>query len=725
MTALGGDAVGDVLHGRGALLNAEPAGLVPRLVGLRPGELRAVDAKEYARADELPVLVVAGGRGMGKTALLTAVCEAYEGVRRRNERQRHTPLAFIDCEHPAIARRRPNQPEESWSPVFQGLLVLAEGLGERVRHAGEVVFPRLMAGLVAVAASGWQEADAERIRRELGRILLLNEGRPGITLLASRWAGKVVSKVVAAASGQAPFVAAAIEATLESVTDGFAGHRQQKSSGWYRTYPNAGGNAQRGLILLSEHFRAGGPSREHAERWLVRALLADVTEAYAGLGSRLRRLGRPLVLLDNAHAGPGPRLLDAVLRDRAEGIADEVVFVAAVRGDGHPVLRGAPRLALPEVSRRADWRPDATPASRALVVPLPPLSAEDTLHIADLSVLVGAPARFPHAAHRLTGGNPLGVRLLSRAARRRPQQAVSLGGLLTAPAVDERERDEDRPLYSALLEKLVPDDRLEELTVLAAAHDLESAVALAAALLPDDFGSAGVRTLQARLATEGLPSAAGHFVGDPFVRTLLLLRLHHRQDGHGKWRETHETLIAHYAADGDPDGTAGDPGRARHRLHHELALGDSAGAVAYLRDSFPVLDTRTWLDTLCFLASAPYFHAHDDEGHDFAGQDDRRAAVALDRAGTRQTPPEGVDAVLHQRVRRLLHAVWQLSDPLVLPDPRVCDRLRFELLQLCDLREEGGALLWQAAQDWPREVLAGRALRTPADEDTDEGDGGA
>ncbi|MCK1820715.1 hypothetical protein MTQ10_14115 [Streptomyces sp. XM83C] len=711
------------LHGRGALLDADPAGLVPRLVGLWPHELRAVDPRELAPADRLPVLVLTGRRGTGKTAVLRAVHEAYEGVRRGDQQQRHTPLAYLDCEHPALLRPRAEQPEESWSPVSQGLLELAEQLGERVRHAGGVVFPRLMAGLVAVAASGWRDADAERIRRELGRILLLNEGRPGVTLLAGRWAGKVMSKVVAAASGQAPFVAAAIEATLESVTEGFAGHRQQKSSNWYRSYPNAGGNAQRGLILLSDQFRAGGPSREHAERWLVRALLADLAEAYTGLGSRLRRLGRPLVLLDNAHTGPGPALLGAVLRERADGDAGEAVFVAAVRGDGHPVLRGAPRLTLADVARRADWRPGRTPASCALVVPLTPLSAQDTLLlVGGMSTLTGEQVRFPHAAHRLTGGNPLGVTRLAWAVRRHPEAAVSLGGLLTAPAVDADGREEDGPLYGALLADLVPADRLEELTVLAAAHDLESAAALASAQLPDDFGAAGVRTLQARLAAEGLPSAPGHFVGDPFVRTLLLLRLHHGQDGHGKWREVHETLIAHYTADDAPDD--GDPERARRRLHHELALGDTAGAVAHLRDTFPVLDTRTWLDTLCFLASAPYFPAHDEEGHDSAGPGDRRAAVALDRAGARQPAPDEVDAVLHQRVRRLLHAVWQLSDPLVLPDPRVCDRLRFELLQLCDLHEEGGALLWQAAQDWPREALAGRPLRTPADSDDDAGDHG-
>ncbi|MER5751400.1 hypothetical protein [Streptomyces sp. NPDC002088] len=708
------------LHGRGALFDSEPAGLVPRLVGLRPYELRAVDAKDVADAGELPFVVLSGGRGLGKSAVLAELREAYQEETRKDERLRHTPLALIDCESEEFARPRPEQTAETWSPVSQALLVLAEQLGERVKHAGKIAFPRLLAGLVAVHAPDWRDAEADRIRRELRRILLLNDGGPGFGHFAGRMAGRVVARVIAAAAGQGdPFLSATIEATLESISEGFGSRKQQKPSLWYRTYPNAGGNATRGLILLSQHFRADGPSREHAERYLVRALLTDLTEAYAGIGSRLRRLGRPLVLLDNAHAGPGPGLIGPVLRDRAEGFADEVVFVATVRGPDLPAVRGTLRHELAEVARRFDWRADTSPASRALLVSLPPLSPDDTLHIVGaVCEDVEVPPRLPHATHRLTGGNPLGITLLAASAAQHPQEAASLGRLLTAPVtLREDQTDDGRPTRDELLEQLVPSDRLEELTVLAAAHDHESACALADAQLPDDFGSAGVRTLEARLAEEGLPAAPGHFVGDPFVRTLLLLRLHHQHADHGKWRDVHETLIRHYTDEDD------DPARARYRLHHELALGDTQGAVAYLRDTFHSLDTRTWLDTLRFLTSAPYFHAHDDAGRDFAGPDDRRAAIALDRSGTRQQPPEGVDPLLHQRVRRLLHAVWQLADPLVLPDARVCDRLQFELLQLSDVPETGGALLWQASQDWPRDALAGRPLRTPDGDESDDRDG--
>ncbi|MFK0281809.1 hypothetical protein ACIQVL_15240 [Streptomyces sp. NPDC090499] len=324
------------LHGRGALFDVEPAGLVPRIVGSRPYQHRVL-ALEHP--GELPFVVLTGPRGIGKSAVLGELRDAYQG---------HTPVALVDCAEAQFAGPPPERPAESWSPVAQALLVVAEQLAEPVTGAGRITFPRLMSGLVAAAAGGWGDADSERIRREVERILLLNESGSWVSGFAGRWAGKVAAKVVAAATGTGPLVSGAVEATLESIAEGFASRRHQKASVWYRTYPNAGGHAQRGLILLSGHFRAGGTSRAHAERYLVRALLADLTEAYAGVLPRMQRLGRPLVLADNVQDGPGPGLPAAVLRDRAEGVADQVAFVAGLRGDGRELLRGAvlgaPRL---------------------------------------------------------------------------------------------------------------------------------------------------------------------------------------------------------------------------------------------------------------------------------------------------------------------------------------------------------------------------------------------
>ncbi|WP_371645778.1 hypothetical protein [Streptomyces mirabilis] len=691
------------LHGRGALFDTDPPGLASRLVGLRPYQLRS---NPYEHPKELPFVVFAGGRGLGKSAVLRELRDAYRG---------HTPVALIDGEERQFAGPPAERPAESWSPVGQALTTIAEQLAEPVTGAGRIGFPRLTSGLLAVAAGGWSDRDVPRIRQEAERILLLNETGSWLSGFAGRWVSKVVSKLIASLSGTGPVIAPIIEATLEAFAEGIgpAPRRLRRAATWYRDYPNAGGNPKLGLILLSSHFRAGGDSRTHAERYLVRALLADLDDAYAGVMQRSHRLGRPVVLIDNVQERAGLGLLEPVLRDRADGIADHVVFFAALRGYTHGALRNASRRALPEVARHTGWEPGTSPSSRALLVALPPLTPDDTLHlVGGVSQGLAVPPQLPHATHRLSGGSPLGVTLLADSARQNlPQGAKSLGELLTSDVAVHEDND-GRPTYQELLDRLVPGGRLDELTVLAAAHDRDSACVLAEVQLSDDFGASGVLALEERLAEEGWPSAAGQFVGDPFLRALLLLRLHHDDPDHARWQSVHRALIDHYGDGDQPDG-------ARYRLHHELALGKADFAVAHLRDTFPRTDTASWLSSLVFIASAPYYHAHDPDGRDFGGHGghDDRAAVALGRTDAAQQPPDSVDAVLHLRVRRLLHAVWQLTDPLVLPEPKVSDRLRFELEQLSNLRPAGNPLLWRASREWPSDALAGHPLRVPGDDD--------
>ncbi|MFD7706417.1 hypothetical protein [Streptomyces sp. NPDC059786] len=704
--------MGRGLHGRGALFGTDPPGLAPRLVGLRPYQHRASPPEHTG---ELPFVVLAGARGLGKSAVLDELRQAYQG---------HTPVALVDGEDRQFAVPPPERPAEAWSPVTQALTTVAEQLAAPVTGAGRISFPRLASGLIAVAAGGWNTRDLPRIRQEAERILLLNDSGSWLSGFAGRWVSKVVSKLIASMSGTGPVVEPIIEATLEAFSEGMSPThlRLRKGAAWYRDYPNAGGSAKLGLILLGGHFRAGGDSRAHAERHLVRALLADLGDAYAGPLARSKRIGRPLVLIDNVQAPPGRGLMEAVLRDRADGLADSTAFFAALRGDTHPVLRNAVRRELPDVARASDWAPDTAPSSHALLVPLPPLTPDDTLHLVGAACQgVVVPPHLSHATHRLTCGSPLGITLLAESARQNLPAAASLGGLLTADLVMSEDHD-GRPAYQELIGRLVPGGRLDELTVLAAAHDRASARALAERRLPDDFGNSGVLGIEERLAGEGRPAGPGQFIGDPFLRTLLLLRLHHHDPDHEEWRATHRTLIEHYTApvpDGGPDDD-GAAGRARYRLHHELALGDTERAVAHLRDTFHTADMRDWLAALVFIASAPYFHAHDPDGRDFDGHD-HRANIALGHTDAAHEPPEGVDTALHLRTRRLLHAVWQLTDPLVLPDPKVTDRLRFELEQLSNARPAGNALLWRASRDWPADALAGRPLRIPGTSD-DDGD---
>ncbi|MEU9183913.1 hypothetical protein AB0D14_04970 [Streptomyces sp. NPDC048484] len=719
------------LHGRGALFDTEPPGLAPRLVGLRPFQ-HAPSPYEHPR--DVPFVVFTGARGLGKSVLLEELRAAYEG---------HTPIALIDCETEQFAQPPARRPREVWSPVSQALVTIAEQLAEPVADAGRIPFPRLATGLLAVAAGGWNDRDAPRIRQEAERILLLNDTGSWAGGLAGRWVGRVSARLTdtltgslsgpppgslsgspsgtlsgalsGSLSGKGPVVEPVIEAALEAFSEGVSPtHRRlRKAATWYRDHPNADGNPKLGLLLLSGHIRAGGDSRVHAEGHLVRALLADLDDAYGGSLPRGHRPGRPVVLIDNAQSPAGVGLIAAVLRDRADGIADRVAFFAGLRGHGHPALRNAARSTLPELARTSGWKPGGTPSSRALLVPLSPLSPDDTPRVVEAACRgLAVPSRLPRAAHRLTGGSPLGTALLAESARQNlPRGAVTPGELLTADLVTH-EQHNGRPAYRELLDRLVPNGRRDglslrdELSLLAVAHDHESACALATARLPGDFGAAGVLALEARLAEEGLPTAPGQFVGDPLLRALLLLDLHRREPDHDTWKAAHRTLIAHYT---DKPGSEGQ--RVLYRLHHELALGATESAVGYLRDTFHRFGAVEWLSALALLASAPYQPVvAAPDGHDGAGADDR-APVALGRVGTGPRPPDGVDTALHLRVRRLLYGVWQVTDPLVLPDPVVAERLRSELEHLSRLRTADAEPLRRASRYWPKDALAGRPLR--------------
>ncbi|MEV0218513.1 hypothetical protein [Streptomyces sp. NPDC050704] len=357
------------LRGRGAVFDADPPGLAPRLVGLLPFQH---GSSPYEHPKELPFVVFAGGRGLGKSALLDGLRDAYRG---------RTPVALIDCEESQFAGPlMDDRPREAWSPVAQALLTIAEQLAEPVTGAGRVPFPRLAAGLLAVAAGGWSDRDVPGIRQETERILLLNGTGARVAGSAARWVGRVSVRLTAAMSGTGPVAEPIIEAALEAFSEGVSPtHRRlRKAAYWYRDYPNAGGSPKLGLILVSGQLRAGGGSRAHAEHHLVRALLADLDDAYTGALQRPHRLGRPVVLVDNAHTAPGSALVGSVLRHRAEGIADRVAFFAGLRGQGHPALRDAVRRTLPEVARSSGWTPDTSISSRALLVPLSPPAPDDT-----------------------------------------------------------------------------------------------------------------------------------------------------------------------------------------------------------------------------------------------------------------------------------------------------------------------------------------------------------
>ncbi|NKY14988.1 hypothetical protein [Streptomyces somaliensis] len=693
------------LHGREAVL--APSGLVARLTGLTPYDFAGVRPEH---GDDPPVTVLTGGRGMGKTALLKQIRNAY---------RRGTPLALLDC-------ARVEEPAEhgpGWTPVTGALAELAVQLSPRVLSARPVRFPRLALGLAAAASISWSQEDDERVRRDLQRLgpvlSTVDESRG----TAAAWVGKVLAKLAATvADGAAPLAGILAEATVESLLEDVFGRYQRRSESWYGAYRGAGGNGRLGLRRLAVDFSQGGTRRTDAEGFLVGTLVEDLRRAYVGPIRRGTRRGRPVVLLDNAHLPLGRHLLEPVLRDRADGRRDQVVFVAASRDRDHEGLRRATRLRLPEVAHRAPCPRGTDITSGVLAVELTPLSAAQTRSLFDRYDPDGrTPPELPGAVHRLTGGRPAGVALLGRAAGQAPagvRGALTPGALLDL-AVEVREDSPAVPVAATLLDELLPGLRPEEaaaLTVLAAAHDEESARVLARTRLRAASADGDVvLRLRDALRADGWPAgtarpggprgtgaAPSHFVADPLLRALLLHRLRfHDGDApaYAAWRAVHETLLAHCG-----------PRPTPYRLRQELALGRADGAVTALREWFGDPDAGGWLDRLLLVASAPYPRVP----HRAAPDPRRAVALGQDPGPVGELAGlDGATTALHQSVRRLLHAVWLLTDPLALPDEDVVERMAHELRQLSGRHLTGSLPLWDAATHWPRDIRARRAPTSP------------
>ncbi|MEU9997883.1 hypothetical protein [Streptomyces sp. NPDC050848] len=675
------------LYGREAVF--QDAGLAARLIGLTPYRYARTP---YEHDDDPPVTVFTGGRGMGKTALLKQVRNAYKAA---------TPLALLDCAH----IEPPADHGPGWNELTGALGELAVQLSPRVLAAKPVQFPRLSLGLVAVASISWSQEDDERARRDLQRLGPVLSTVDAAKGAAANWVTKVLTKLAANfAEATAPMAGLLAEATVETVLEEVFGRFQQKAESWYGTYRNAGGRGKAGLQQLAMDFAQGGGRRREAEDFLVGALIEDLVRAFTGLANRGARRGRPVLLLDNAHEPLGRRLIEPILRARADGRRDRVVVIATSRVRDHDGIRHATRVRLPETAHRAPCPrgPDVT--SGILAVELSPLSPAQTRSAFDRFDPAGrTPAELARAVHRLTGGRPLGVVLLGRAAGDAPtdrKPSLTPGALLDL-TVELREDSAPVPVAPTLLEELLPRLRHDAFAVLAAAHDEDSARMLARTRLRGESLD-GDMALRVRdlLRAEDWPEGPEHFVADPLLRALLLHRLRF-EDGeeYATWRAVHETLHRHYA-----------PGPVPYRLHQELALGRTEDAVTHLRVTFPEPDVLGWLDRLRFIASAPY-----PRDRHRPGRPDPRRATALGQV-TGDPLPATFDAEtveLHLSLRRLLHAVWLLTDPLALPDEEVTGKLTHELRQLSGRHRTGNSPLWDAATHWPRDIRAWRRLSLP------------
>jgi hypothetical protein len=730
------------MSGRCALLfdRGELFTLVEQLVGLALEDDRHPRDR---RKGTPPAVLATGGRGAGKTAALEAVERAYS---------KRVPRVLVNLAEERFAGT-------GGAPADEPLLVLLRELKWRleyeVRDNGRLRFPRLSIGLLVIQTwkPGWRPGSTmtlqearQKLDRELDLVTRLAHPDPGEDGAgeeggrheerAAAWVADVLGDF-GGSLAQYPvdiFVRATVSAFVEWTLPGLGRTltgvarrltRQHPSTPlrwWAECDPDASGGWVEALINLALNWHLGGDYRARAERELVKALLADAGAEYTGTAG-LTRAGRPLALLDNLGGAPmGHRPAggqDAAARPAAGRRFLELVLDCRTepRAGADPVVIIATESAAFRLEQEEAGTP--YPAAALLRVPLTALDRDDAHRL-----LAGAdpwrlPADLGRLVHRLTGGLPLGVDVITRAVVRaapggpaRPPgaAAVTAAGLLGLPAARDRGDGGDRSVAGRLLRQLVPDDGWRShLVLLSAARDAAEAQALVTAHVPQDQDHSLVPNAERLLADNGwagpaLPSAArldparpdaarpgprggdGYFVADAFVRTLLL----HQLSSPGAAVSAvaaHTVLRDLYGPDGSGLLSAGEPAR----LYHCLARGDAGYVTGRLHASFADSPAQGWLEALVRVVAAPCAAYRDTSRRAALG---RRDDSARDR--------------LYRSISRLLHAGWYLTDPLVSPtgEGEVVAALRTELFFLAKEHPRGNRVLSRAALEWPARLLA-------------------
>lgn len=668
--------MGMPLYARDSILR----GLVPRLVGL------AADRRELVPQEhrgDLPVTLLTGRHGMGRTAVLDSLEEAYRG---------RVPLGRVDAAQIEQGRWSGSTAANT-SAVVETLDQLVCRLAPMVPGAGRLRFSRLLPGLFAV--SSWHrgsEVEQSLARDRFARLLMacgLEKGTADAD--GSQWTYDV-SERLADPDRRQHDLAPVTEAVVQQY---FSRHTRSRAERfvhqWYQSRFPGSEDGEAALIRLSLRFHQGGDFQHAVERILIAAFLEDLTDAH-GRWQRINRTPRPLVLLDNVHTTAGQRVLGLLLEHRAapeSGTRDPLVVVATRLGDGADLYPDATRRELPELIHASGWERTVpgSPSAGLLVIPLAPLTHDDLLLMLDPAE--GPLHRhLPSALHALTQGHPQGSRMLCEAVvRASGRRAVAPEELLDLPA------EEGRPVAEVLLEQLIPQPQLRaHLIPLALARDREAAQALVSASAPagGGFPGAGLSSAAQYLeeehwtaGTDGAAPATG-FVSDPFLRALLLheARTTSAAAPPGRrWEDLHALLREHHAARG--------AGHEPDVLRHTLAAEGADPVVSALTEYFGTWEAGRWLNTLRYAAEAPRPPSD--------GWTDERAEIARGAHDHRYAETDDV----RRSVNRLLHTLWYLSETYAEPLPDLCDDLGSELAFLSMRHPSGRAVLNEAARAWP------------------------
>lgn len=677
--------------------------LLPRLVGLEAVPRARLVRQEPKR--DLPVVLLTGQHGTGKTAALDAAEENYRGL---------VPFARVDLAALGAPQQEAGPEPYTQLPNTSGVVEVLEriavGLSAAVPGYQPCRFPRLLPGLFAVTS--WRRAQqAQRVLaiERIGRLLPLAVG--GAERDGEGWVTAIADQLADAGGDEDVETVATlvVEAYMQQHS---TAAKRAETNAWYRARPQAPDTEQIDpLVRLCLDFHQGGDLLPPVEQTLVAALLEDLADGYTGWWRRVNRVPRPLALLDDAHTEAGRAFLERLLEERRiaaqAGTADPLVVLATHLGDAADRYPSAQCRQLADLAQPLQWQRRSSDRRSAgvLRVPLPPFTADDLLTLLQRTATPGH-AQLRTVVYRLTGGHPLGGSVLCdvavEAAEERP---VTPEGLLDLPTED------GLPVGEHLVRRLLPAlPTRHHLMVLSLARDREAAEALAGEGLTGEAlqGHAGVvdaeraRVVEAEryLEREEWTVPRGHpfvpapsFVSDPLLYTLLVhetRRASPSEEPGRQWGDLHAFLR-------DFHTRRGAPGDEAEALRHSLALGDAPRVCELLAEWFTEReDAPAFLAAVQHVATAPHpplAEWRDERTETARGELDHRYAAAGD---------------VQRSINRLLHGLWYLGDPLRAPLREVCTDLGTELDFLSLRHASGRYVLNAAARSWPTAAWEGR-----------------
>lgn len=622
------------------------------------------------RNQRLPILVVEGFRGAGKTALLSTLVELLD---------QRVPYARLDFE---VSRH---------ASVPQVLSALAFELSRKCGRYGVLQFPRLIVGQLVMRL----ELDLTNHAQACQQVVAALERERGVDTFRDvlvETAGNVLT-TMGRGSGLPvePPSRYVLGLTLKWLTARAPGRLVLGPfQDWYGHRDLGLTNDSVDVLVDLNRWARDSEDEDDQQRvddLLWAAFLADLrTEFDRGRRADERSLNC-VVLLDNADTALGRRFLDQLVRARRQRVAggqddaDPLTVVATSRG---ALLADVPSadLAMSQDDTRSGRPFRLADLSRSwwLRYRLPDLTEDEVGRaVAALGLDRGNNQRLSRVVFQLTGGHPASTRLVLDAVAKRPpdnriEPEVILGQAPSGEGSQHPQTVEDQVLGHLL--GGASEVALRDLVTCAAARERRHALALS---VQDDLLVGGqahyVEVLDPILWP---PDAAA---GPALLRRLLRRRLALRDPAVSpSWAGVYARLRDVGRAEGDEAG----------ELYYALACGELGFVTRRLHQRLTELESTQWFELVKSVTAAPHQHPRQE-----ALIDEIRTLV---RAAALEQPLTSLGW--------LVGALWIAADPFCDSDRRDLHlQIAADCTEVARLSPSGpSAVLLQASHQHRREA---------------------